>query len=103
MKSATDSDHSIREFGEPEPSAATAALQEVLNMSTEGDLLEDISEDSYLPFIQVELKTGRKSSPKREFSFNIFEAKRRKSSKALFSLRYAIYIFASLQFLPMRA
>ena len=53
MKSATDSDQSIREFGEPEPSAATAALQEVLNMSTEGDLLEDISEDSYLPFIQV--------------------------------------------------
>jgi hypothetical protein len=51
MKSATDSDHSL--FEEPVPSAATEALQEVLNMSTEGDLLQDISEDSYLPFIQV--------------------------------------------------
>jgi len=53
MKSATDSDHSLHGFGEPEPSAAAEALQDVLNMSTEGDLLKDISEESYVPFLQV--------------------------------------------------
>jgi len=52
MKSATDSDHSLHGFGEPEPSAAAEALQDVLNMSTEGDLLKDISEESYVPFLQ---------------------------------------------------
>ena len=52
-----DSDYDIEErplFNEnPEPSGATEMLQEVLNMSTEGDLLEDIPSEEIFSFLEV--------------------------------------------------
>ncbi|CAG5106620.1 Oidioi.mRNA.OKI2018_I69.chr1.g2923.t1.cds [Oikopleura dioica] len=51
-----DSDYDIEErplFNDnPEPSGATEMLQEVLNMSTEGDLLEDIPSEEIFSFLE---------------------------------------------------